>query len=364
MKKEIKKEKKSGKTDKTSEKKKSVVKHDVKEVDKDEVAKKAGKVKKEAVADNKPDKKQKEAELWKLNSPVETKNLIATLACSSILIKLQCSAWRGTKTSKDLASDLANSLHGDATGFSVGLKFLPPDMRKELDRRISVMRKWIADNTLAFGDGWRLLPTQLWEPLKGKVEDARIQVEDYVRQMASKESYETIVEYAKRVLAKAYTDDLVPPPADLIASFKYSLAKGNVHIPTKLDAVSDSAMKELQEDMMEAYSKKYHMGIMELVEGLRETLESLVAQLEKNQEKGGQQYKRVLGIAEERIENIQRLDVFKSKRIRMALEKIDTEVLAPLRKNLTALRKDGGKRKEIVDAIKKVKKNDLDDLRV
>jgi len=323
-------------------------------VDKAKVNKEAEKMAKKEKAS--VDKKKE----WLLGDPMEVKRLIASLAEEAIQVKIKVSAWRGTGSDKEVVQELAGIYNGAMEGFSVSLKFLPPEYRKELGRRIKYMQDFVLINTLPMAEGWRLLATKLYPQLKGAVENSRLQVLDYVKQMASDACYAKIHEYAKRVLGKAYDAGKIPSQAEIMKAFKVEWSTQSINIPTKLDGLGGDELKELQNDMVEEYSRKYSTAIMSLLEGLSETLEKLIEKLEGNQDRD--EYKMVLRMAESRIREITTLDVFKSKKVRIALEKINTEILEPLRHDVQELKQSGDKRKELVKKVKQVKKDAFDDV--
>lgn len=305
------------------------------------------------------EKEEKKRE-WLLGDPMETKKLISCLATEAIMVKIKVSAWRGTGTDSDVVSELAGIYNGAVEGFSVSLKFLPPEYRKELGRRIKYMQDFVLLNTLPMSEGWRLLATKLWPELKKKVEEANLQCLDFVKMLASDECYKQIHEYAKRVLGKAYDPSKIPSQKEIISKFSVEWGQQAINIPTKLEGLSGKDMDSLQKDMTEQYSRRYSTGIMSLLEGLSETLEKLVEKLEGSQDRD--EYKMVLRMAENRIRDIVALDVFKSKKVRAALERIDSEILEPLRRDIQDLKKDDKKRKELVSKVKKIKKDTFDDV--
>lgn len=297
-----------------------------------------------------------------LGDPKDVQNLISHLAQEAILIRVKTTVWRGTGTDKDWAAQLAGQAGGTVDGFSVGLKYMPPTFRTELNNRVAVINKLIKENSLAWGDGWHLLATVLYEPLKKAVEEARISIREYVAQITTPANHEVIKKYAKTVLGSAYNEERVPSAVDIRDKFNVQLDTDTVHIPTKLEGIASDEMASLKQEMMDTYAVKYQSAIMDLIEGLKESMESLVEELEGSQDRI--KYQTILRMCESRIHNIQRLDIFKSKRVYRALEAINDGVLNPLRESLFVLKKDAGKRKDLVAKTKKVMKDALDDVRV
>jgi len=365
MKKKMKEKKVVGKNQPKSAAKvadKGTVKKSKKEVSVDtEKVSKDAKIMESKSAIRKARKEDKKKET-QLGDPVEVKNLISTLSQAAMLVKLEVSAWRGTGSDKEVAAVLAGQFNGSVDGFSVGLKFLKPEIRKELNSRLHTLNKWVTNNSLPFGEGWRLLASALYSPLKVKVEECRIEIRDFIYQITQPGPYAEIRRYAKEVLGSAFKEERIPSPEEIRAKFNVHLAKDVIHIPTKLEKVDAEEMESLQEEMRESLARKYQNGVMDLVEGLRETLEVLVEELEGCSDRD--KYATILKMCESRIEEIIRLDVFKSKRVRHALEKINDDVLNPLRESLYVLKKDEKKKKSLAVSTKKTVKDVLDNIRV
>lgn len=317
---------------------------------------------KEKARAKKREAKEKAKADLQLGDPNEIKNLIGTLTRESILVKLELSAWRGTGSDKELAAQYAGQMGGGPEGFTIGLKFLPPDIRKELNNRLAKPAKLIKENTIPMGDGFSLLASTLYAPLKQAVENARIEIKEYINWMTKPEPYDKIVKYAKATLGQAYKDERIPSPDVIRSKFSVNLKQRTVEIPTKLEGVDPEGMEELRTEMMEDYARRYQNAILDIIEGLKETMETLVEELEGSQDRD--KYQTILKMCESRIQDILRLDIFKSKRIFRALEHINNEVLNPLRESIFILKKDSKKRGELAKTAKKAIKDVLDNVRV
>lgn len=321
------------------------------------------KQKKKVVEEVSADKKEEKRKQWLLGDPLEVKKLIGTLQHEAMLVKISMKAWKGTATDKEIASELAGQMKGMAEGFSVSLRYLPPKIRQELTRRLATMREYVMTNTLPWTDGYRLLASHLYAPLKQAVENSRIQAKDYVDQMTSPAMYPVIIDYAKQTLGKAWNDERVPSPQDIRDAFEVKFEPGpEISIPTKLNGVESKDMAEIQREVTDKFARKYSMGVVEILEGIKETMEMLVEDLEGSQDKT--KYKILLDMFDRRVTNIARMDIFKSKKIEIMMDTLLEEIIEPLRAQYKDLKKDGGKRKALLEKGKKVLKEKMYDIGV
>ena len=346
----------------TVEKKATVEKKQPKKVvvDKATVDREAKKAKD---GDKKKPKKTNDADAKnpQLNDPVLVKNIVGSLAQSSMLLKVRVSAWRGTSSDKQWAEFLAGQTGGNVDGFSVMLKIMPPAQRNELNHRIGNLTSIFTRNSIPWVDGWRLMPTKLYEPLKASVEKAKIDLRDYVDELA-KQRDSLIVPYAKQTLGKAYNDERVPSADQIRNAFDVKTEFGKPDVPDTFTEVSKDSMQEIQKEMREEFARRYLSGTMDLVNSLRDTVDILIEELEtdSDRDKFGTIYKMI----ETRVKSILRMEMFPSKRINAALDQLCDKVLEPLQKAKTSLKKDKDAKKKILDAAKKVKKDVLDDVSV
>jgi len=318
--------------------KKPVKKITVQKVDKEKVQSTASKMAKKA----KP--KKTEDTTSQYGDPVKPETLISTLAQSAVLIKATCKCWSGTQSDKDWAGILAGTAGGAKDSFSVSLKILPSTMRRELSRRIGRVNALVKNNTLPFQDGWHLCATSIYVELKQALETEIASCRDFVDEIASRR--DEIVEFAKLHLGKAYNEKRVPSADQIRKAFQPDIAKGNISIPEKLNGIEGADMEDLREELMANIHRKYNIGVVEMIDSLRETMERLIEELENGEDKDVKKYARTLDMCESRIKNIIRLDVFKSNRIRAALDDIYTNVLEPLRDDIKLIKKETNKEKK------------------
>lgn len=327
-------------------------------VDKATVARESEKAKK---AGQKPEKKVVEHKEVQLNDPVLVKNIIGSLAQTSMLIKVRVTAWRGTSSDKTWAEFLAGQTGGNVDGFSVMLKIMPPTQRNELNHRVGNLTSIFIRNSIPWVDGWRLMPTRLYEPLKKDVEKAKIDLRDYVEELA-KQRDSLIVPYAKQTLGKAYNDERVPTSDAIRRAFDVKTEFGKPDVPDTFSDVSKSSMEEIHKTMKEEFARRYLSGTMDLVDSLRETVDTLIEELETESDRD--KFGTIFKMIETRVKSIMRMEMFPSKRINHALEQLCDKVLEPMEKVKTTLKKDAKARKEIAEAAKKVKKDILDNVSV
>lgn len=248
------------------------------------------------------------------------------LTKEAILIDINIAQKNRTARSNKLRQEVADAHGAEVDSLTVSVRKLEGESITKLAGIAVAARKVVKENTLAWDERFRLLPTTRLLAVQTEIDKLKNQWDDELSELAK--SYDVYrVDYERRVGADIATEIPFPTREEILSGYSWEFEQAVIANPAdiRLRHVSPQLREQIREQAELALSQKLTGAHTDLVNRLRELVERVKDQTSSEDKRI---FDTLLGSVQEAVEIMPALNVKRDPELARLIAKLKDEIAA------------------------------------